>query len=1073
MHGWRAIFHTSLRFVQRLLHQSRFPKNDVRAGQLQDWARTALDASGEIVISVGADWRVTFMNRKAIAFARDRDLTGQVFKTAVSGIETPSLSDACERCMTTRVPTEAETPMSLATSHGMQPVPRASARIVPADDGGIIVLIRETFEGRDDRAEAQLRELLATVDLGAFMARDMDGTIRHWSAGCERLYGWTAAEAVGRISHDLLSTRFPVPLAEVEAELRRHGVWVGDLEHRARDGQKLVVEARKLLRHDAQGHERVLELVTDVTSQRQTEAALKESETTLKKSEATLSAVLDALPVGVIIADAAGRIARDNPANRAIWGIPPETGNWEQYGEWVGFWPETGARIQAHEWAMARALLHGEVVRDELVECQPFGATERRSYLNNAAPILDATGNIVGAVVAEVDVTERRAAEEMLADSEARLRLATDNARVGLVVVGEDFRYRFANRAYADILNLQSADIVGQRVADVLAPVYQDQIKPRLDQAFGGERVSYELLFPGPPGQGNTIYAVTYEPGRNEAGERIVVVVITDITERVRATQALAESEAKLRTIVELVPVGLVMAELPSGRIVSGNSYAETLLRHPVLPSPDINSYDEWVSFHADGSRVRGTEYPLARMVLEGEENPSVEVHYQRGDGTRSWTRIMGRPVRDVSGKLVGGVMALLDVDAERRARKALEELNRQLEDRVLEEVAAREVAQKSARHAQHMQAVGQLAGGVAHEFNNLLQAIQGSASLIDSRIAEPAAVRKFARLILSSSERGGTITSRLLSFAQRARFETERIEPAAFLGGLAEMLGRTLGANIGVRVEHRPGVPAIVVDKVQLETALVNLATNARDAMPQGGILRLSAEADTIADRRIGGLRAGRYLRLIVSDDGTGMDAGTLARATEPFFTTKPPGSGTGLGLSMVKGFAEQSGGLLSIESQAGRGTTVTLWLPAAESVAEAWTAPSNAARMRAQGHRVLLVDDEDIIREVLTVALEDAGIAVAAVSGGDQALALLRSGVAFDAMVCDFSMPGMDGVAVIREARQLQPRLPAVLLTGYAPTDGRLLAAGLQPGAFPVLTKPVTPAQLIAEVEGLLAIA
>ncbi len=1067
MAGWLTFVGAPDRTRRRLLNRPKSPQGDCEATLAQVRAlRSALDASGEIILAVGPDSRLTFMNRKAIAWASGQDRTGQAFLETFPSLGIAMLSDACTRCMETRLPSEVEVSGPLDTAsdaHAAQPM---RARVVPADDGGITVLLREVSAPIDAVADPSLSELLATIDLCAFMARDMDGTIRHWSAGCERLYGWSAAEVVGRNSHDLLGTRFPVSLAEMEAELRSHGIWSGDLRQRTRDGQELVVQCRKVLRQDAQGRDHILEILTDVTAQRQTEARVWEN-------DATLSAVLDALPVGVIIADANGRIIRDNPANRAIWGLPPDTANWEQYGNWVGFWPGTDVRIQAHEWAMTRALLHGAVVRDELIECQPFGTTERRSYLNNAAPIRDSAGNIIGAVAAELDVTERRVAELKLADSEARLRLATDNARVGLVVVGEDHCYRFANRAYAEILNLPTADIVGQRVADVLAPVYQQQIKPRLDQAFRGERVNYELVLPGPLEEGDAVYAVTYEPGQSESGERIVGVVITDVTDRVRSSQALAQSEAKLRTIVETVPVGLVMAELPSGRIISGNNYIETLLRHPVLPSPDINSYDEWVSFHADGTRVRGTEYPLARMVIDGEENPSIEVHYQRGDGTRAWTRIMGRPVRDASGRLIGGVVALLDVDGERRAREALEEVNRHLEDRVVAEVAAREIAQKRARHAQHMQAVGQLAGGVAHEFNNLLQAVQGSANLIDRRVAEPGIVQKFTHLILNAAERGATITSRLLSFAQRAHFETERVDPTALLSSVAEVLGHALGANIAVRVDYRPGLPAVMVDKVQLETALVNLATNARDAMPHGGTLTLGADAVVIVEGSSVGLKPGRYLHLVVSDCGTGMDADTLAHATEPFFTTKPPGSGTGLGLSMVRGFAEQSGGLLSIESQPGEGTTVTLWLPTAENPVVMPDQAPDVGRIRVQGHSVLLVDDEDMIREVLTFALEDAGMVVTAVSGGEEALALLRSGTSFDAMVSDFSMPGMDGVAVIREARRLRPFLPAALLTGYAPTDGRLLAAGLQPGAFPVLSKPVTPAQLIFEVEALLAAA
>jgi signal transduction histidine kinase len=277
-------------------------------------------------------------------------------------------------------------------------------------------------------------------------------------------------------------------------------------------------------------------------------------------------------------------------------------------------------------------------------------------------------------------------------------------------------------------------------------------------------------------------------------------------------------------------------------------------------------------------------------------------------------------------------------VTAQRRAEAALADLNRHLEERVRAEVAAREQAQERAKYAQHILALGQIAAGVAHEFNNILQAVVGSAELIETRAAEPGLVKKFARIVLDSSERGSTITGRLLAFARRSRFLIERIDPAAMLYALGEDLARTLGDGVTVRIEVEPGLPALMADGGQLETALLNLAANACDAMPNGGLLTFAATAETVegegCHRAL--LDPGRYVRLAVSDNGTGMDAEALARAAEPFFTTKPPGCGAGLGLSMAKGFAEQSGGGLVIASEPGRGTTVTLWLPAADEAGE-----------------------------------------------------------------------------------------------------------------------------------------
>jgi CheY-like chemotaxis protein len=263
------------------------------------------------------------------------------------------------------------------------------------------------------------------------------------------------------------------------------------------------------------------------------------------------------------------------------------------------------------------------------------------------------------------------------------------------------------------------------------------------------------------------------------------------------------------------------------------------------------------------------------------------------------------------------------------------------------------------------------------------------------------------------------------------------------------------------------------LADRGQLETVLVNLATNARDAMPDGGTLALSAVPEQVGAARAhpAGLTPGEYVRLTVTDTGTGMDQETLGHALEPFFTTKPQDKGTGLGLSMAKGFAEQSGGALAIESAPGRGTTVTLWLPVANLRQEAAQARPGLVPVADLARHVLVVDDEDIVRETLVASLEDAGFAVLAAANGAEALALLEAGKRVDALVSDLSMPGMSGLELIREAQVRRPGLPAVLLTGYAGEAAHLAVSGTPPGAFSLLRKPVSIAQLLDRIEMVLA--
>jgi CheY-like chemotaxis protein/two-component sensor histidine kinase len=339
------------------------------------------------------------------------------------------------------------------------------------------------------------------------------------------------------------------------------------------------------------------------------------------------------------------------------------------------------------------------------------------------------------------------------------------------------------------------------------------------------------------------------------------------------------------------------------------------------------------------------------------------------------------------------------------------------------------------------MEALGQLAGGIAHDFNNVLQAVAGGLSLILRRATEPEEVRKLANMAIGASDRGAAITGRLLSFARRGELQPSTIAPRPLLEGLREILVPTLGSGIAINLEVADDAPLLVADKAQLETVLINLAVNARDAMPAGGELTIRAVADTAhkGEGRSAGLRPGSYLRLEVRDDGAGMDLATLKRASEPFFTTKPSGQGTGLGLAMARGFAEQSGGAFSISSEIGLGTTVTLWFPEADEAGTGLPAKAEPAPRALHG-RALVVDDDPMVREILTRQLQAVGFQTIAASDGLDALSKIDAGLVVEVLVTDYSMPGMKGTALIEEARRRQPRLPAVLLTGFA--DGAMRA-------------------------------
>ncbi len=375
-------------------------------------------------------------------------------------------------------------------------------------------------------------------------------------------------------------------------------------------------------------------------------------------------------------------------------------------------------------------------------------------------------------------------------------------------------------------------------------------------------------------------------------------------------------------------------------------------------------------------------------------------------------------------------------------AEARLRELNETLEARVVEGIAELTRAEEALRQSQKMETLGQLAGGIAHDFNNVLQAVSGGLSLIQKRSSDADAVQKIARMALQASERGSAITGRLLSFARRGDLQARRIEAVPLLDGLREMLAPTLGVNVTIKLAVEPGSPALLADKAQLETVLVNLAVNARDAMPEGGVLKIGWKPEIVAagDRHPAGLGAGDYICIDLEDTGCGMDATTLERASEPFFTTKPVGQGTGLGLAMARGFAAQSGGAFRIASVPGKGTRITLWFPQAAADVQSDSEKSTTQPTSGSPIRALVVDDDLMVREILSQQLEGLGYLVIQASDGLDALNRIDKGDCPELLITDYSMPGMNGLLLIQEARRRQPNLPALLLTGFADAEVRL---------------------------------
>jgi PAS domain S-box-containing protein len=372
--------------------------------------------------------------------------------------------------------------------------------------------------------------------------------------------------------------------------------------------------------------------------------------------------------------------------------------------------------------------------------------------------------------------------------------------------------------------------------------------------------------------------------------------------------------------------------------------------------------------------------------------------------------------------------------------------------------------AQAKMHEMAKLETLGQLTGGVAHDFNNLLTPIVGALDTLHRKYSEDARARRLITGALDASQRAATLVQRLLSFARRQHLETRAINIGELVLGVEDLIRRSIGPHVQVAVDVEQGLPAAKIDPNQLELALLNLAVNASDAMSGGGALRIEVGRRKLNNDEIPELPAGAYIRLAVTDSGTGMDEATIQRAIEPFFTTKGPGQGTGLGLSMVHGLAAQSGGKLQLVSNPGEGTTAAIWLPVFEGSADPLSGPQLDVPPQPRSAVVLLVDDEELVRRATADMLREMGHDVIEAASGSAALKLLEDRADIELVVTDYLMPGMRGSELIDRARQFYPQLKAVLITGY----GRIAAD--QPGVAR-LSKPFRAPDLAREVARMLS--
>lgn len=527
---------------------------------------------------------------------------------------------------------------------------------------------------------------------------------------------------------------------------------------------------------------------------------------------------------------------------------------------------------------------------------------------------------------------------------------------------------------------------------------------------------------------------VIIDPIRHSSGELIGFAKITrDLTERKAAENALKRSEEQFRLLVQGVSDYAIYMLDPEGNVTSWNSGAERIKGYR---SEEIIGR-HFSTFYTDEDRLNGLpQQALATASRDGRFEK--EGWRQRKDGSRFWASIVIDAIRDDFGEIIGFAKITRDITEKMETQRALERTREEL------------------FQAQKMEAIGQLTGGIAHDFNNLLMAVLGSLEILKKRMPQNPALSPLVDNAMLGAQRGAALTQRMLAFSRRQELQVETIDVSELLHGMMDMVARSLGPVSSLETEFPESLPTIATDPAQLETAVLNLVVNARDAMPGGGLIRIKATEEVVPDG--GTMPAGHYVRVAVADEGEGMDEETLKQAVTPFFTTKGVGKGTGLGLSMVQGLAAQSGGRLVLKSRLGEGTAAELWFPVtvAENIVEQPEQCMPEAANNSRPLRILAVDDDGLVLMNTALMLQDLGHTVIEATAGADALDILRN-ENVDLVISDHAMPRMTGSQLALAIRREWPKMPIILATGFAeiPEGSGIID-------IPRLGKPFSQAQL-----------
>jgi PAS domain S-box-containing protein len=657
--------------------------------------------------------------------------------------------------------------------------------------------------------------------------------------------------------------------------------------------------------------------------------------------------------------------------------------------------------------------------------------------------VRDETGQLVGFAEITRDITERYQAQQAFMESERRFRMLVQGVidyamymldPSGIIVNWNQGGQRIKGYTAEEVLGQHFSKFYtdGDRAAGL---PFRALETARREGRFEGE--GWRVRKDGSRFWGSVVIDAIHD----ENGRLVGFAKITrDITERLVAQQALRDSERQFRMLVASVTDYALFMLDPNGIVSSWNAGAQNIKGY--LPHEIIGQH--FSRFYTEQDRAAGMP-TRSLFVATRDGRFEAEGWRVRKDGTLFWANVVIDAIRDDDGKLVGFAKITRDITERRQAQQALQQ------------------AQEQLAHAQKMEALGQLTGGVAHDFNNLLMIVSGQAQILKRRVAANADAVRAVEAIELAAQRGASLTRRLLAFSRRQHLRPEAINVRELGESLRTLLSSSLSRDVNLTLLLGEATWPVRADSGELELTLVNLALNARDAMPQGGGITVLAENVDLHRGERGVDLEGPFVALTVSDNGTGIPEDLLPKVFDPFFTTKPVDKGTGLGLSQVYGFAHQSGGSVSIESKVGQGTRVTLFLPRADHEPvhadrrEEIAAPGSA--------RILVVEDNPDVAPVTAAMLEELGHRTKVVHSAEAALQALAQDSNFDLVFSDVVMAGTDGIVLAGILKERYPALPVLLTTGYSRTAD---PAQLH---WPLLRKPLQLAELNRAISNLLA--